>query len=258
MSVMITARAGLFGALALLFTGIAAFVAPAWAEDALNAAQKTEVEALVRQYILDNPEVIVEALQTMQARQEAEAEAKQQAAIAGLVSDLQASPLSPSFGPQDADVTIIEFFDYQCGYCKRVLPDVMAVLNSDPKVRIVWKEWPILGPMSEVAARAAVAVHRMKPDAYMAFHQTIMAERGRLTEDKIFQTASGLGLDVAAVKQAMASEEVSAYLAGNNALAQRMGITGTPFFLVGDAPAPGAVSADQLRAMIAAQRAKAG
>ena len=112
--------------------------------------------------------------------------------------------------------------------------------------------------MSEVAARAAVAVHRIKPEAYMGFHQTIMAERGRLTEDKIFQTVAGLGLDLETVKLAMASDEVSAYLAGNNALAQRMGISGTPFFLVGDTPAPGAVSADQLRAMIAAQREKAG
>jgi len=257
MSLMIAARAGLFAVAALMLSGIAA-PSPARAEDGLNPTQKTEIEGLVRQYILDHPEVIVEALQTMQARQEAEAEAKQKEAIASLVSDLQASPFSPSVGPQDADVTIVEFFDYQCGYCKRVLPDVMAVLDSDQKVRVIWKEWPILGPMSEVAARAAVAVHRIRPEAYMGFHQTIMAERGRLTEDKIFQTVAGLGLDLGQVRQAMASDEVSAYLAGNHALAQRMGISGTPFFLVGDTPAPGAVNADQLRAMIAAQREKAG
>ena len=228
------------------------------AAEALSPAQKGEVEALIQQYIMDHPEVIVQALQTMQARQEAEAAERQQKAIAALKSTLLADSRNPSTGPVDADVTIIEFFDYQCGYCKKVLPEVAAVLQGDPKVRMIWVDWPILGPMSVVAAQAASAVHKLKPEAYSAFHQTIMGERGRLTEDKIFQAVAGLGLDVADVRKAMGSDDVQAHLAANHAIASQLGITGTPFFLVGDTAVPGAVDADNLRRIIAETRKQAG
>lgn len=226
----------------------------AQAEEALSPAQKGEVEALIQQYIMDHPEVIVQALQAMQARQEAEAAERQQQAIAAMKSTLLTDAGNPSTGPADADVTIIEFFDYQCGYCKKVLPDVTAVLQSDAKVRMIWVDWPILGPMSVVAAQAASAVHKLKPEAYAAYHQAIMGERGRLTEDKIFQTVAGLGLNVDEVRKAMASQEVQAHLAANHAIASQLGITGTPFFLVGDTAVPGAVDADHLRNLIAETR----
>ena len=229
---------------------------PVQAQDALSPEQRAAVEAIVRDYIQANPEIVLEALQAMQAREEAAAEQRQREALASLRDRLVANPDSPSTGPADADVVIVEFFDYQCGYCKRVLPDLQAVMADDPKLRVVWKEWPILGPMSEVAARAAIAVHRLKPDAYLAFHDTLMSERGRLTEQKIFQTATELGLVADQVRAEMAHDEVTAYLAGNQALAQQLGITGTPFFLIGDTAVPGAIGADQMRALIAEARAK--
>jgi protein-disulfide isomerase len=129
-------------------------------------------------------------------------------------------------------------------------------MAGDPKLRVVWKEWPILGPMSEVAARAAIAVHRLKPDAYLAFHDTLMSDRGRLTEQEIFQTVTELGLTADQVRAEMGRDEVTTYLAGNQALAQTLGITGTPFFLIGDTAVPGAIGADQMRALIAEARTK--
>lgn len=231
---------------------------PVQAQTALSPEAQEEVRALVHDYIMNNPEVLVEALQAMEERERAEAEARQLAALDDLKQALTANPASPVSGNPDGDITIVEFFDYQCGYCKRIMPDLVALLEDDPGVRIVWKEWPILGPASEAAARAALAVHRLAPDRYLAFHREIMGERGRLTENKILRTLSELGLDLDEARAEMTSEAVGAYLAETADMARMLGLTGTPWLLVGDTPVPGAVGPERLRAIIAQERAEAG
>lgn len=230
----------------------------AQAETGLSEAERAEVRALVERFILDNPEVLVEALRAMEARQRAEAEARQVAAVGELKAALTSNPDSPVSGNPDGDITIVEFFDYQCGYCKRIMPDLMTLIEEDPGIRIVWKEWPILGPASDAAARAALAVHRLAPEKYLAFHREIMGERGRLTENKILRALSELDIDLQRARAEMTSEAVGAYLAEVAGMAQRLGLTGTPWLLIGDTPVPGAVGLEQLRAIVAEERAEAG
>ena len=138
-------------------------------------------------------------------------------------------PLAPTNGVTDADVTLVEFFDYQCGYCKKIFPDIVAVMENDKKLRVVFKELPILGPASIVAARGAMAAH--KQGKYMAYHQAVMDLRGKLSEDRILQAAAEVGLDMAQLAKDMADPAIDEYLRANLQLAEEVGVTGTPAML---------------------------
>jgi len=249
--------ARLFGALALFATlAVAPAVAPAVAQQSggLSDAERTEIETLVRDYILNNPEIILEAVNRLQARQEAEQQARRQAALQRNADKLYADPRAPTHGPDAADVTLVEFFDYQCGYCKQILPDMVKLAETREDLRIVFKEFPILGPMSEVAARAALAAD--KQGAYFAYHRAIMGMRGQLTDQKLFDEAAALGLDVERLKADMEDPEIAAYLDSNRQLAQQLGVTGTPALIVGDAVIPGAISYERMVQLIEAEEAR--
>ena len=238
-------------ALAVVAIGMAV---PALADT--GKMEKTEIEEIVRQYILENPEIIAEAIDRLREREQvAKEEAQRQAKIA-LAPQIFDNPMTPVLGNPDGDVVVVEFFDYQCGYCKRVFPAFKSVMESDNNIRVLWKEMPILGPVSRFAARAAMASE--KQGKYFDYHVALMELKGRLTEDKVMQVAHELGLDMKKLVTDMAAPEIDLYLDETLQLAQSLGINGTPAFLFGDQLVPGAIEADQMRELIARERESKG
>ena len=241
--------------LGVLLAAAAAIVGTDARADSAPAAafDRDAVREVVREYLIENPEVIEEAIQVLQARREIERQERSRAAVAANGEALRAHPLSPVSGNPDGDVTVVEFFDYRCGYCRRVFPAVMALLGADPQVRVVWKEFPILGPVSRVASRAAMAADRQ--GLYHEFHVAVMGDDAELTEDGVIEIAAAVGLDVERLRRDMEAPEIEAYLAETAQLAQALGIGGTPAFVIGDTLVPGAVDEDTLKAMVAEARA---
>lgn len=225
-------------------------VAPAMAEDALTPTQQDAVRALVRDVLRNNPELVMEALQTLQARQE---QAKQQAQTQLLVENREKlihDPESPVLGNPNGDVTVVEFMDYRCGYCKRVFLAVQELVAEDPMVRVVIKELPILGPDSVLAAKAAVAIWKSNPKKYSDFHSALLTARGALSESRITKIAADIGLDTTVVEKAMKADPDPAWLSENISLARTLGISGTPAFVIGKQLVPGAVGLDTLRGLV--------
>ncbi|WP_419799582.1 MAG: DsbA family protein [Terasakiella sp.] len=237
----------------LLFLSFIVF-SSANAAEQLSTTQQDEVRKLVRETLLANPEILMEAMTVLQERQEEQKEKAQKTALLSLGDSIENGPLTPIAGNPEGDITMIEFFDYQCGYCKRAFPGVMEVINSDKNIRYVLKEFAILGPESEVAARAALAAH--KQDKYFEMHTALMTIRGRLNTDKIMQIAEETGLDIARLKADMQSDEVNAEILSTRAIAQRLNISGTPAFIIGDQIIPGAIPPQGLKEAIAKERQK--
>ena len=239
-------------AAALVFAATAAVAAgPA---PALSDTQKQAIEKMIQQYILDHPEVILESVQRQRDKAEAAKKEHAKAAVASMRKELENDPTTPVGGNLKGDVTVVEFFDYRCGYCKRVHSTVMELIGEDKGVRFVYKEFPILGPDSMVAARAALAVWRTKPDKYQTFHDALMGGRGAINETAILAIAAQHGIDPEGLKKAMAEPEVDAMLARNFHLAEALGINGTPAFVVGGELVPGAVDKETLKKLIADAR----
>ncbi|MGZ0247631.1 MAG: DsbA family protein, partial [Alphaproteobacteria bacterium] len=210
-------------------------------------------EGVVRDYLLKNPAVIREAMQVLQAREEAEKQAATSLAMKQYRSELLQNANSPVGGNPKGDITIVEFFDYNCGYCKRVVPTVAAVLRNDPNVRVVYKEFAILGPQSVVAARAALAAKRQ--GKYHEFHVALMSAE-RADENSVAATARALGLDYAQLVKDMGDPAIEEQLERNYRLATAIGINGTPAFVIGDRLVPGAVDEAAMMEIIATERAK--
>ncbi|EKV29179.1 27kDa outer membrane protein [Caenispirillum salinarum AK4] len=226
--------------------------APALADEALTPAQEDAVRGLVREYILDNPEIIAEAIDRLRSKQQAAAEQAQKESIAVHAEQLNFDPESPVLGNPDGDVTLVEFFDYQCGYCKAVFPAVMDAVEDDGDVRLVMKEFPILGPASVYAARAALAAREQ--DKYAEFHEALMTLKGQLTDEAVDAAAEDVGLDLEQLKVDMAAPAVDEQISANMALARALDIGGTPAFVVGDMLMPGAVPLERLQQAIAQAR----
>ncbi|NVJ93800.1 MAG: DsbA family protein [Methylocystaceae bacterium] len=224
------------------------------AEETLNDTQQDEVRKLVRETLLKNPEIIMEAMQVLQAKQQEQQAKMQKIALADIRKNKLITAITPTGGNPKGDVTFVEFFDYQCGYCKRAFPGVMEVINSDKNIRYVFKEFAILGPASEIAARAALAAK--KQGKYMDFHMAMMKVNGRLSEDKILKTAESVGLDIKKLQEDMKSDEVTEEIVSTREIAQRLDITGTPGFIIGDQIIPGAVPPETLVQAIKQQREK--
>ena len=240
MPIRVLATAGLVLGLALT---------PAAAQDdALSAAQRAEVEEIVRAYLLDNPEIVYEALTILQQREEMAAAERQREMVVAFRDQLTESPSSPIMGNPDGDVTLVEFFDYQCGYCKRMLDRMFQIADDDSNLRIVFKEFPILGPQSTVAAQAALASREQ--GLYIELHNALMGFQGPLSDDVIFGLAREVGLDVDQLQRDMQSDAVMAEISANLELARALDIRGTPAFVIGDNVIPGAVGLGVLQDMI--------
>lgn len=242
-------------AFAAAFAVSLAVITPALAQGdkpPLTSEQEKRVRELVKDYILANPEIILEAVQTLRRKQE---EAQKKAAEEALKSkraELMGAKDLPVAGNPKGDVTIVEFMDYRCGYCKGVKPSLDEVVRADGKIRLVLKEFPILGPASRTAAMAAIAANTQ--GKYLAFHNALMAYPNNLTDEVIFALARQVGLDVAKLKIDMKAPEVEALIERTHKLAQELGINGTPGFIIGDQVIPGAISAGEMKQRIASAR----
>lgn len=235
----------------LAFLGMGAAASAQSAPDAAGLT-KEQVESIVRDYLRENPEVVIEAIDAYRAKQELAQEQQREQALAARRAEIFEDPMAPTNGVTDADVTLVEFFDYQCGYCKKIFPDILAVMESDKKLRVVFKELPILGPDSVTAARAAMAAH--KQGKYMAYHQAVMDLRGKLSEKRILEAAANAGLDMDRLVKDMKAPEVDEYLRANLRLAQEIGVTGTPAMFIGDQFIPGAIDRENLVQLIEQER----
>ena len=217
-----------------------------------RAMTAEEVKEIALQAILENPEVVMEAVAILQERQaRAEADAAR-AALSDNRDALERDDNAPVLGNPEGDVTVVEFFDYNCPYCRRAGAEVAALIAADPNVRVVYREWPILGEESVVAARAALASREQ--GLYPAFHEALMGQQIRLDEALVMEVAAEVGLDVERLRADMDAPEVQAHIDASMELARSLGINGTPAFVVADALAPGVVTAEELARMVAAAR----
>ena len=236
-------------AFAALFTGSQ----PAQAQE-FTPEQRQDIELILRDYLIENPEVLRDALIVLQQRESAAEEERQRLAISDRLSDLQSSPTSPVLGNPDGDVTVVEFFDYQCGPCKSIRQHVFDIVEADENVKVVMKEFPVLGPASTTAALAALAAREQ--GRYLEMHQALMQYQGRLSDDVIFAIAVDQGLDLDRLRADMNDKTVEAEIIGNRELAQAIGVRGTPAFIVNETVVPGAVPLDVLMDMV--QEAREG
>ena len=228
---------------------------PAIAQTAdFSSGQKAAIEQVVRDYLMKNPQVIFEAARSYQEQQQRQRGDMAKAQLKSLSEEVFRDPASPVAGNPRGDVTVVEFFDYQCGYCKSVLDDVRQLLKADPKVRFVFKEYPILGPNSVVAARAALAAREQ--GKYLEFHNALMETKGQLDQGAIERAARSVGLDIDRLKRDMAKPEIDQALQRNRQLGDALDIQGTPAFIIGSQIVPGALNFDKLKALVAEARAK--
>lgn len=217
--------------------------------------QRAAIVEILREALRTDPTILGDAIAAMrQAEIEAD-RARSTAAIAANAEALFHDPGDPGFGAARPSVTLVEFTDYRCPYCRRMHPVVAELLASDPGLRVVVKEIPILGPASVTAARAALAAHAQ--GKFAPFHDALMRLRGEPDETTLLQLAAETGLDPARFQRDMASAEVARRLTANLRLAQALGIQGTPAYVVGETLLPGAVPIDQLREAVARARNRA-
>ena len=217
-------------------------------------AQKTEMGTVIKDYLLKNPEILQQAMAELQ-RKQAEQQASQASdSIKQNADAIYRASADQAEGNLKGKVTVVEFFDYNCPYCKRMLPAMAALLESDKDVRIVMKEFPILGEGSVYASRAAVAA--VQQGKYWPFHLALLGAQGRVDQARVLTIAKGLGIDTDKLTKDMQSPAITTMIETNNALAGKLGINGTPAFVIGDKLYPGAIEADQLKTVVAEARAK--
>lgn len=219
-----------------------------------SAEQRQEIEQIVRDYLLANPEIIEEALQALQAKRDQAEAVAQSKAIEENRALIFDSSNQMVLGNPGGEITLVEFFDYNCQYCKRALADMDALLKTNPDLRIVMKEFPILSEGSVAAARLSVAVKDLAPASYLDFHHELFTRPGQATGDKALEIARDLGLDTEILKAKAAGEDVTKNLQEVQTLAQALGITGTPSYIIGTELIPGAAGYDALQAKVEAVR----
>jgi protein-disulfide isomerase len=224
----------------------------AFAAEPRSAAEVEEIERIIHEYLMRNPQVIIDALQAFERRREAEKAARAKQALADRRTELLADPTSPVGGNESGDVTIVEFFDYRCPHCRSGARALAELLAQDRGVRVVYKEFPILGPESVAAARAALAARQQ--GGYEALHRALMTAPGSLTRARIMELATSVGLDAARLERDMQSPEVGDILRRTHALAEALAINATPAFVIGDELRLGALDAEALRALVAQAR----
>jgi protein-disulfide isomerase len=222
------------------------------AADTVTSAQREAFEQIVHDYLLKHPEIVGQALQSAEEKMKAEAEVTARTALVEKHQELVNDPTSPVAGDINGDVTIVEFFDYRCPYCKQVEPALEALLREDRRVRLVYKEFPILGKESVYASRVALAAR--KQGKYDVFHAAMMAAKGQISEQTVQQVARSVGIDFEQAKKDMASQETDDIIKRNYDLAQSLDVKGTPAFIIGGELVAGAIDIATMKEKIAAAR----
>jgi len=208
-----------------------------------------DVNILIGKYIKENPKEIIDALTQYQIDQQKKQEEETSKNISEKLNEIQNNPLDPIVGNPQGDIIIAEFFDYSCGYCKKILPSISQLLKNDPNIKVVFKELPILGPDSYTAAKAALAVNQIAPEKYFEYHSKLMLGRYR-GEAAILKVAEDMGLDKKAVKEKMNSEQVLSIITNNKTLSSSIGIRGTPAIVINDQFFPGAIDLNTFKNII--------
>lgn len=236
---------------------------PATNGNGLTPAQKTDVQKVVHTYLVQNPEVVIEALQGYQQKQMQQAQKmmqKTQESAVTFANDIFKNAADPVIGNPNGTVTLVEFFDYQCGHCVAMTSTINTVVKTNPQLRVVFKEFPIRGPISEFAAKAALAAKNQ--GKYLQLHDALMQANGRLSNDTILQIAAAQGLNVNTLKTDMDSVSINNQIKANYKLAQDLGLMGTPALFIAKTNVvsnptanaitfvPGRVEKDQLQAML--------
>ena len=229
---------------------------PAASAQSFSDSQRGDIETIVRNYLLAHPEVLEEAMAELSKRQTAADTEKHEASIAKNAETIFNSPRGVTVGNKDGDVTFVEFFDYNCGYCKRAMADMLDLLKNDPKLKIVLKEFPVLSQGSVEAAQVAVAARMQDPTGkkYLDFHQKLLGGRGAADKARAMAAAKDAGFDMAKLEKDMASPEAKATIEENFKLAEAMGMNGTPSYVIGKQIVIGAVGLDGLKEKISTAR----
>src|ERR1700704_3850342 len=216
---------------------------PSASAQSFSDIQRGDIETIVRNYLLAHPEVLEEAMAELSKRQTAAEAEKHEASVAKNAEAIFNSPRGVTVGNKDGDVTFVEFFDYNCGYCKRAMTDMLDLMKSDSKLKVVLKEFPVLGPGSVEAAQIAVAVRMQDPSGkkYLDFHQKLLNSKGQADKARALAAAKEAGLDMAKIEKDSASPEVRATLEENFKLAEALGMNGTPSYVIGKQGGIGAV-----------------
>jgi protein-disulfide isomerase len=220
---------------------------------AAQEMSEDDVKRLALEAILENPEIVMEAVAILREREAAEQAAAAQVALAERADELTSGENAPVLGNPEGDVTLVEFFDYNCPYCRRAAEGVETLIAADPELRVVLREFPILGEDSVTAARASLAAEMQ--GGYEAFHHALMRGSGRVDDVAIEEAAEAAGLDLERLRADMEAPEIGAHIETTMELAEALGVTGTPAFVVGDTVVPGAVPAEELAALIEEIRA---
>ncbi len=244
-------------ALAIVVSCAGMFSSPAFGESmtpTTDPSWRHSVEQVIESYIRSHPEMIEQAQQALEEKRQEEEKVRVKEAIAMHGSELLHDPASPVSGDPAGEVTVVEFFDYRCGFCKRVASVVTQLQKEDARVRVVYKDLPILGVDSVEAAKAALASHAQ--GRHQAFHEALLATKGELTKEQILQIASAVGLDTKKLVADMDNPEWLAIIERNRKIAENLDITGTPAFVVGTELVPGAMDLTALKELVARARTR--
>ncbi len=215
-----------------------------------SPAQRSDIERVVHDYLLAHPEVLQEAMSELEKRQTAAQAEKYKVAVKEHAQKLFSSPNQVTLGNPNGNVTFVEFFDYNCGYCKRAMDDMLTLLKDDPKLKVVLKEFPVLGPGSLEAARVAVAVRMQNPKKYLEFHTKLLGGRGAADEAHALAVAKEIGMNMAQIQKDAKSPEVKATLDEDFKLAEALGLNGTPSYVIGADVVVGAIGLPGLQEKI--------
>lgn len=219
---------------------------------AQSGPDKAAIEKIIKEYLINNPEVLVEALQEYERRQTVEKDERAKKALSQRRDEMLNDALTPVGGNPKGDVTIVEFFDYNCGYCRRAHPTMKSVVAGDGKIRVVHKQFPILSEESKIAARMALAAH--KQGKYFEMHNALMEARGQISATVMAQLIADLKLDAKQLTKDMDDPAITAHIEKAADLARALGVNGTPAFIIGNQLIPGAVDADTMKAAVAKAR----
>ena len=239
----------------VLAAALALTALPAAAQD-FSTAQRGEIEKIIKEYLIRHSEVLQEAMAELEKKQQLAETEKARSAIKNHSDALFNSPRQVVLGNPQGDVTFVEFFDYNCGYCKRALTDMVEIMGKDPKLKVVLKEFPVLGPGSVEAAQVAVAVRMQDKTGkkYLEFHQKLLGGRGQIDKAKALAAAKEIGLDMARLDKDLKSDEIGKTLEESMKLAEALGLNGTPSYVIGNDVVIGAVGQAALSQKIQAAR----
>ena len=225
-------------------SAIGIFATSAMAESAQgpnDPVTRAQLPALIKEILIKDPNILTEVVQKMQENQEAQMMAKGKEDVIKHKDKIYNDPAAPMVGPANADVTVVEFFDYHCGYCKQALSSLITLMEKDKKVRVLFKEYPILSEDSKLASLGAIAVNRIAKDKYFDFHKAMFNVGGTISEKTIIAEAKKLGIDEDRMKKELSNPEVEATLTRNKELGAAIGAVGTPAIIIGDNFYPGAM-----------------